>query len=331
MAKETKIKALHYRRANFVQGDSNLQLLLRAALAKLRTVDTRLEQLGSSESDQRCINNHPAQFGMQFGNMLSFERGANRLLLSTNTKVATLDVAQIAPIPIKGVPSEFLDGILFFGVQGNHVILLQSSALTSRHFEVHLNWLLSAAGVMGTDDRLELVDTPKPNIRRAIEDAPIKRVKFGAPFLDLASSVEGETLAQRRQSLRLIPEGVGVSILKAVLGERAFSKLHLDKAVEGNLKVALEVTYDRTTNEGGQKVLHAIARELRHVDDEDVSVSIPGIGSVKGRDLKLSDTRSIQSYDGLLDQNEVFQAMHEWLRSLLESGLVVADNGAGDN
>lgn len=323
MAAEIKTKTLHYRRANFVKGSGNLQQLLRASLAKFHTVDVRIE--GTEGGDQRCINHHPVQQGMQFGNLLSFEPGTNRLLLSTNTKVTALDVAQIAPPPIAGVPSEFLDAILYFGVQGNHVVLLQSNALTTRQFEVHLNWLLDTAGVLDPHGRVELVDTARPDIRRALEDQPIKRVKFGAPFLDLATATMPAT---ERERLRLVPQGIGVAILKSILGDNAFAKLHLDKAIEGNLKVALEVTYDRTTTDGGQKVLHAIARELRHVDEEDVAVVIPGLGTVKGRDLKLSDTRRIDSHNGLLNQNEVFQQMHEWLRTLLESGMVAGDDGA---
>lgn len=326
MVNEIKTKTLHYRRAQFLRGDGNLQQLLRAALAKHHTVDARLEHIGGSDSDQRCINHHPIQFSMQFGNLLSFERGANRLLLSTNTRVEALDVAQIAPQPIKGVPSEFLDAILYFGVQGNNVILLQSNSLTSRHFEVHINWLLDSAGLLGPYGRIEMVDTARPDVRRAIENQPVKRVKFATPLLDLNSSATEEETSSKRARVRLVPQGVGVAILEAVLGEKTMSKLHLDKALEGNLKVALDITYDRTTSEGGQKALQAIARELRHVDEEDVSVIIPGLGTVKGHDLKLSDTRRIESHNGLLDQNEVFQAMHEWLRTLLESGMVVVDD-----
>lgn len=323
MAVEVKTKTLHYRRANFVKGAANLQQLLRAALAKLHTVDMRIEGIDSGE--QRCINHHPIQMGMQFGNLLSFEPGTNKLLLSTNTRVPALDVAQIAPPPIKGVPSEFLDAILYFGIQGNHVILLQSNALTTRQFEVHINWLLDAAGVLKPYGRVELVDTARPDIRRALEDQPIKRIKMGAPFLDLLSATSPE---KTREHVRLEPQGIGVAILKSILSETAFAKLHLDKAIEGNLKVALEVSYDRSTTDGGQKVLHAIARELRHVDEEDVAIVIPGLGTVKGSDLKLSDSRRIESHNGLLNQNEVFQAMHEWLRALLEAGMVAGDDGA---
>lgn len=324
MKKDVKDKTLHYRRAQFLKGTGNLQQLLRAALSKMATVDARLESVGGSATNLRCINHHPVQLGMQFGDLLSFERGTNKLLLSTNTNVAALDVAQIAPPPIKGVPSEFLDSILYFGVQGNHVVLLQSNALTSRHFEAHINWLLESANLLKPHARVEFVDSANPDVRRAIEEQPIKRVKFGAPMLDLASSIAQPGKTTHQAHMRFVPEGMGATILKAVLGENAFTKLHLENAIEGNLKVALEVTYDRATSTGGQKALHAIARELRYVDEEDVSVVIPGLGTVKGRDLKLSDTCRVDSYNGLLDQNQVYPAMHEWLRSLLESGMVTS-------
>lgn len=324
MGIETKTKALHYRYAHFLNGTGNLQNLLSRALKKLGLVEERLEFITQNRSEIRVINNHPVQVGMQFGNLVYFERGTNKILLSTDAKVAELDVAQIAPPALNGKPSEFLDSIMYFGVRGNHLVLLQSNALNSKHLEVHLNWLLSAAEVLAIDDRLELIDAAKPNVRKAMENKPVKKVRFGSPFLDLDGVIDQAAQVSKTERVRLMPTGIGPAILKAVLGEDAFSKLQLQGAIDSNLKVALEITYDRTTTDGGQKALRSIARALRHVDEEEVSLKIPGLGTVKGSDLKISDSIRVKSYNGMLDQNEVYPEMQTWLKSLLEQG-VVAD------
>lgn len=322
MTRETKTKTLHYRYAHFLQGGGNLQQLLGRSLTKRAMVEDRLERFTPSGNELRVINNHPRQNGMQFGNLLYFERGTNRILLSTDAKVPELDVAQIAPPALHGKPSEFLDAIMYFGVLGNHVILLQSNALTSKHLEFHLNWLLVEAGVMPEEGRVELIDSAKPAIRQAIEKRPVKKVRFGSPFLDLNVSADEERKTTRTEKMRVTPQGMGPAILKAVLGEVGFSKLHLEDALDGNLRVALEITYDRTTTDGGERALRSIARALRHVDEEEVALKIPGLGTVKGADLKISDSVRIDSYNGMLDQNQIFPEMHEWLSHLLDQNIV---------
>jgi len=87
MGRETKPKTLHYRHAKFMQHGGNLEQLLGAALAKFSLVGQRMEEL--SATHVRTINNHLAQLDMEFGNMLSYEAGTNRMLLSVDKNVGT--------------------------------------------------------------------------------------------------------------------------------------------------------------------------------------------------------------------------------------------------
>lgn len=327
MAKKRVTKALHYRYASFLHGKETLQTLVTRALNKLSVVRERMEYLTDTETESRVVNNHPQYGGMQFGNLIYFERGSNKLLLSTDTSVDELDVQQISPPPMNGKRSEFLDSILYFGILGNHVILLQSMALGSADLEEHLNWLLREATVIPDTQRVELIAAAKPDIRDAIAKKPIKSVKFGSPFLELDQALSNARPPSKVMT-RLGVDGIGPAIMRAILGDEGFAKLKLDEVTQqdSNLKVVLEISYDRTTDADGQKALHSIARALRHIDSEEVALKIPGLGTVKGSDLKISDTVRLDSYSGLLNPNEVFPAMLEWITSLLRQG-VVADHG----
>ena len=70
-----------------MQHGGNLEQLLGAALAKFSLVGQRMEEL--SATHVRTINNHLAQLDMEFGNMLSYEAGTNRMLLSVDKNVGT--------------------------------------------------------------------------------------------------------------------------------------------------------------------------------------------------------------------------------------------------
>lgn len=325
MAAENKHKVLHYRHAQFLQGANNLQHMLSAALAKLKHVGKRQEPLDPGNSELRLINHHRRELGMKFGNMLTYVRGTNKLLLTLDTDVEALDVGQLAPPPSRsGKRTEFLDSILYYGVMNNHVVLLQSMALRSRDYETHLNWLLQQAGVMDPEDRVELVDMPKPEVRRRAEAAPVKSIQLAAPIFEVGAEVH----APRKRSERklVVKDGIGASMLRAILGDNDFDKLQLDEAAfDGNLRVNLEITYSRTTSDSGQHALNSIARAFRHVDtvdSEDLTFQIPGIGRVKGNELKISDTVIVRANSGAVDQNDLFPQMHKWLHGLIERRLV---------
>ena len=139
---QTSTRTLSYKRATFLNGTPDLQRLLTAALRRHRTVGERMEELHPEDRTRRFINTHRSQLGMLFGNLLIYSPNRNQALLTVAPDAEELDVRQVAPPEVDGQRTEFLESILYFGVRGNHVVLLQSAALRARAFEAYLNWLL---------------------------------------------------------------------------------------------------------------------------------------------------------------------------------------------
>lgn len=321
---ENKKKTLHYRRAEFLNSKSNLQNLLSAALSKLSLVIDREENLSNNLSFLRLINTYTKKLDLEFGDLVTYEVGTNKQLLTMNKRVSALNIQQLLPPKINNQSTEFLDGHLFYGIKDNHVIVMQSS-LRLKDLESHLNWLLWQSGVMNQNDRVELIDYPNQEIRKKIEkSAKVKSVSIGAPVLDTEFIDDKEST--KKETVKVSKPGIGAKVIEAFLGHDEFKKLNLSDAIDGNLKVSLEITYDRTTSQGGQQVINSLARAFRHADADDYSITMPGIGTLKGSDLKLSDSITVITNNGIVDANDLLVKMNSWLITLIERDLVSASS-----
>lgn len=324
MATDTKPKTLHYRRAQFLAPTRTLEELLSAALKVNSMVANRIETV-TAAGDCRLINHFTTHRGLLCGNMITYEQGTNKLFLTVDASQTAFPVAQMAPpkLPSKK-RTEFLDSILYFGVKGNHVVLMQSSGLKSKQLELYLNWFLSASGVLSNQNRVELVDHPPRITTDQLISRPVKKVSYMSALAHetVPSTPPSPNGVKKEKKLRLNPVGRAVDILKAAIGLNEFGKLKLEEALDGNLQISLEVTYQRTTTEEGQKVVNEIARALRNVDSDDISVQVPGLGTLKGDDLKLSKPIIVACHNGNVDMPELFDEMHSWLLGLAEGDFI---------
>lgn len=320
MATDNKPKTLHYRRAQFLTPTRTLEDLLSAALNVNSLVANRIQKV-TAAGDCRLINHTTNHRGLLCGNLITYEHGTNKLFLTVDGNLTAFPVAQVAPpeLPNKK-QTEFLDSILYFGIRGNHVVLMQSSGLKGKQLELYLNWFLSACGVLGTHNRLELVDHPPRMTTDQLASRPVKKVSYvSAMAHEMAPDTPSSpTEIKREKKLRLTPVGRAIDILKAAIGIKDFERLKLDDALDGNLQVSLEVTYQRTTTQEGQKVINDIARALRNVEGDDISVQVPGLGTLKGDDLKLSKPIVVACHNGHVDMPNLFDEMHRWLLGLAE-------------
>lgn len=320
----TKPKRVQYRKATFLHPNKNLQHLLSAALRKFAQVHGRQQVTSPGGSEYRLINAHTSQLGMVFGDYFTYEAGTNKLLVHVDTAATSLNVKQIAPPQTDPRRrNEFLDDLLLFGVFNNHVVLMQSQAWQGRAFEGYLNWLLNEAGLMTGSDYVELSDVPPVEFRKRAANNDIKSISFRAPVMEVGEGTEGVAHEQAVVANRKI----GADVIRSILGDDDFERLHLDRAAGGNLRVDLKITFDRSTTDAGQRALNGIARALRHIDldDDEIRLEIPGIGSVKGSELKLTQVIQVEAHNGIVSPNDAFPKMASWILDLIQNRLV--ENG----
>ncbi|WP_086480755.1 hypothetical protein [Oceanospirillum sanctuarii] len=335
MTTEIKRKTLHYKRAVITNQKLTLQSLLSATFKQKAATKakSRREFLNPEDESCRLINHHKEQNGMFFGELVFFEKGRGQALITLDDEAESYEINTIGTDSIKtderdpksqkekSSQKEFIDSILYFGVLDNHLVILQSAALKARELETHLAWLMgTCTNVIGKNQAVILQDKPTEETIKRIEKAPVKTVSLGAPIQtvpvmseDFESHHDSDN-TQAAKSVKWIPKGVGVDIIKALLNEDWLNKLDLkDSLDESNLQVSLEISYLRKTTKTGQTMLNNIATALRHTEESDVSIHLNGGGTIKGKDLKLSGVISVKTNNGLVDQSDLFHQMHSWM------------------
>ena len=321
---QTSTRTLHYKRATYLRGRHDLHTLLRSALRRRRAVGTRMEELHPKDHTKRFINSHRSQRGMLFGNLIVYSPERNQALLTVSPNATELDVQQVAPPEVNGQRTEFLESILYFGIRGNHVVVLQSTALRARALESHLNWLLSLnSNPLGESNRLFLSDEPSNQIRRKVKATGAKAARLSFPLESEAMSARHDAEESSRGRTRFRPTGSAFNILSDLLGAKWIGDLRLkDSLHDSRLKVVVEVTYDRRTTDSGQGLLDGIAMSFRNLDEDEALIRLNRGGRLKGDDLRIFGPISVGTYGGLVDQGDLYPKMHTWLMEKFEQGVL---------
>ncbi len=325
MARETIVKRLHCKRAAFMQKDKGtLQTKLAAALLKLKTVGKRKQISGDDDRYVRAIIYHRTYGDMLFGILASYERGTHQLTVSDDDDAEMLSVAQVAPP--KGADNkrqEFLEGTCYLGVSKNHVLLVGSRSLGSRPTEHYLNWLLEQAGVLGQNNRLGLSDQIAQATRERIQASHVKELEIGTPFFDSRPDEGAVTPVKTGAAQKAFEySGLGIDLLRQVLGADKIDRMRLADAIDGNIEVTLKVRYKRKTTEKAHRVLDNIALAMRNLEAEDVNLKLVGGGTVSGNELKLSASLSVEARDGIPNPDVLFEKMRDWLLSQIENQII---------
>lgn len=336
MSTPKKRKTIHYKLATISNSGLTLQQMLSEALStesETHTASKRLEKINpDDDSVIRLLNNFTLDHqGMFFGQLIRFEAGRSQILLTLDDTADSYSLDSITSDKVQNNQDEqeqlrkrreFIDSMLYFGVLDNHLVVMQSQALTTRELETHLSWLLGTRlDLLGKTSIFLLQDKITEAVRKKVEKSPVKTVNIGTPVETRNEQTENtDAEISESRGVTYIPTGRGADVLGAVLGADWFNKLKLEDSLdEANLQVQLKVTYLRKTTKSGQKMLDDIATSLRHIDSDDVSVEFHKGGTLKGSELRLNGHVNVQTNNGQVDENDLFHQMHNWLIQRIES------------
>ncbi|OZC36743.1 hypothetical protein B9Q17_08145 [Marinobacter vinifirmus] len=340
MAREKKQKSVHYKLATISNQTESLQTLLEQALAEDSEAYIAIRRMEATNPDDdsvcRLINHHTAHQGMFFGQLVRFEKGRGQALMTFDDQAPEYSIDTITSESVASHEEvdeetnaekvrrrrEFIDSILYFGVLDNHLVVMQSQALTTRELEAHLGWLLGTClNLIARNSTLVLQDKITESVRAKVEKSPVKTVSIGTP-VEAREKHDGDSEQAQNDSkgVKWIPGGTAADILSAALGTDWCNKLKLEDSLdEANLQVQLKVTYLRKTSKAGQQMLDNIASSMRHIHDDDVVVELKDGGRLQGKDVRLNGKLSVQTTNGIVDETALYHDMHNWLISKIES------------
>jgi len=326
MATKTSKRRFVCKDAKFLPtNEFTLQQLLAQALDELELASERREALGQDAQTARYrqILSFDVEDEFIFGVMATYEPGANTTALINDDAATQLSVVQVAP-PVNddGKRRHFLDGLLFFAVHENAVVLMQSMALRGRQFENHLNWLLQEAGVLDGLSQVALADKVPNNVAQQIRQSHVKLVTIGGQPLIEGTLREDEEDTGAEPPLDFAWGDEAIDVLKGVVGEVALSKLDLDDIGESNLQYSVTLSFHRNTTDKGQAVLDNLALALRNTNAHDTLVKLKDGTDLKGEQLKLAIEANVEVVSGVPNPTSIFTQMRRWVVTLIENKVI---------
>lgn len=317
MAREKKPRSLWCKKARIKDATVSLQAMVAAALKDKHIARDRSEPTSDdpSTSSYRLIAQHYDVKNGIAGIFTSYEPGSSAVSLENDPAAEQVNIAQLQPPKTQdGKRREWAEGLLYFFIRENYVVLIQSSTVRQGQFEDHLSWLLKRPGER-IGPTLALVNQETSSARDAVKRSHIKSINVGGPLL-FAGEATAPTQSRHHQ-VRLV--GPMLDAMRSMLnaGEESFK---WEDGLDGNIEAWLHLAYVRKTNESAQKLLDKIGLALRNVEGVETELELSNGEKIKGDELKLTKKCYILADDGVLVADAAFSAMADWFGQLVESG-----------
>ena len=200
---------------------------------------------------------------------------------------------------------------MYFYVNGDFVILIQSASVRSRRFEEHLSWLLREDGKT-VGPSVVLADQPTENAAEMIKRTHVKAIRVGGSLLEANPD---QSAGQGSATVSLT--GKLLSGLKQLVGENA--GFNWADGLDGNIKAWIHITYTRSTTESAHRLLDRLGTTFRNSDDLETELELTNGQTISNSDMRLRKRVNIDTDDGVLVIDRAFDAMHNWFKELVET------------
>ncbi|MFG7352953.1 hypothetical protein ACGMNB_18450 [Shewanella oncorhynchi] len=338
MSKESKRRTINYKLVKISDHLPTLQDMLAKTLldksSQFHLAANRRESLTENDKSFRFINRFVSyEPEMLMCQIVQFEEGRSQMTIIINDEDEMFEVNPISAQTLNKSQSdtdktttEFLESMLYFGVMGNHMVMMGSLSLKSKELERHLNWYLKTLTNEVKDKSVILSDKPTANALKQLEMSPAKSVEIGSDIVYEQKLEKYEKDVTEAKSIRWTPSGLGASVLECLKDNGYIPNLEFNETLDdANLQVSIEFKYNYKTTKSGQRVLDTLSTSLRHMDKEDVKINLKGGGKIHGDDLKLSHQISVIFFEGKVDESSLYYQMRDWLYQKISTKEVTPD------
>lgn len=342
MSTERKRRTISYKLVKIGnQHPITIQDMLEATLlekdSQFHFAKNRRESLSDTEKSFRFINrfiNYDQD--MLLCQLVQFEEGRSQMTISIDENANMFEVTPISAHDLKKSnkesqssdkkSTEFLESMLYFGVMGNHMVVMGTKSLSARELERHLSWYLNSLTCQLENQAVILSDRPTANAVKQLEKASAKSVHIGSDIVYEQKIEQYEYDVSESKSVRWTPAGLGSKIVECLKDNGYIGNFNFNESLDdANLQVSIEFKYNRKTTKTGQKVLDQLSTSLRHLDKEDVKINLKDGGEIKGDDLKLSHQIQVAFFNGQVDEPALHYQMKNWLMQKVATKEVSSD------
>jgi len=340
MKKATSLtRAAAYRRCVIdPKNQLTLQQLVATALGQLRASEDRTEPLDAQSTSVRVIGKHKVINGALCGYLSMWERGRSQPVITDDPKAQSLALGVVAPPAASGGRrKEFIPGVLYFAVLGNHVAMMQNATIRGASLESHFAWLLkSKSALLDATTKLLLSDEAQRATKERIRKSHVKSIGFGQSLMGEVkvdappTPVSGESPKNKvKETRKFKPSGPIVDLMRSLFNSGEFEKLGLNDIFDGNLDIWIEVRFpkrERSHAENTIRLMDSLAIGLRDMEGDQVSLQLADGHRVSGADLKITGSLVLKAdASGVIEEEDAWTELSAWLLAQIKQGVVDPD------
>ena len=214
---------------------------------------------------------------------------------------------------------------MFFLVFENHMIVSQSAALRLGQLEDYLShFLRDMAKVTNENEMVILKDVPSEKLRKE-GLSHVRAVRFGVPLARAVRETPPAETRKQQKTIRHVLDNQRLSLVEATL--KAFgvdlpaSGLTTDDAESVEVLIELRVGGRRV--EETNELLDQVGNFFANMPDRDYEIEFDDGAKLKGSDLMVKTTATVEAEGGVPKTNSVWKEMARYLKELQESKTII--------
>ncbi|MFA6287455.1 MAG: hypothetical protein WC661_08725 [Opitutaceae bacterium] len=329
MSTESKRRVVYYKRAVFLTPQTKtLQLLVEEGLKTLPKPAQRIQKITREEDEVRRVLNEHRKVGNARGGVLyRYSPGQQQVVMAPDANATEWSVGQVeSPNLSEKQKSEFVDGLLFFLIFGNDVIVSQSASLRANQLAEYLNDLLQKkTNLVGENEFITLADHTSGKFKD-VGLAKVRSVRFGVPLSDVVTIPPAPDSRKSKPKTKHVLNAKRMGAIEAALA--AFG---LDLPSAGlthddaeSVEATLELRVTGHMPEDPNDFLDAVGNVFAEHPDQDFEVELANGTTLRGSELTLKSTVTVESQGGIPKPHSVWTEMHKFLLGLHKDGSLIS-------
>ena len=327
----TRYATVHYRRLASA-GDLSGSLVDAIANALAATVNgvrygdswqQRVETLPTDPPQSRFINNVHTDGATAFGTLCAYTEAQMQALIDTSAAAPNVNISDARPPH----GNDYLHGIAYWLVVGDHCYLVQHPRVTSKTLEDYLTWLFRKTSQVDTQAVVLRSEFDIASVGGDPEDVVDLQVGGIAPEPpEQTGRMTEREIVERRSLEEVTPRfSAAKKVIESVFGELGANRIMNDVPPGAALEVTVNIGYRAKRRKMDRSTLKDIGTQLRNLGDGEVKIR-GRTGSVHGEDARLHmkmPFKLIRQNGSLLDLEDARSQLRKVHERLLEDGKIV--------
>jgi len=278
--------------------------------------------------DFYVLNNVSTLKGMFFGELVFIEKDKFQTVIQMDdaldiykTTTVTVDNVNIEGLnekEIQNFKKEFVDSTLYFGVTGNHIAVIQSPAIKTKHLAEYLAYMLGEHQANLLSDKVIIFkDIPSEEAKKQQKKHKPKSVKISQHLVPNPKADNSSG-----QSANFSLDGSNNKLWDAItesLGLTNQASKKLKQNMRGDnfiVDIVLRIKgQTKDVSDSGQQLLDTISTSLSNLDDDDYEIEYAGGAKLTAGQFRLKKNIRLEIINNSVNHIKLMNDLYDFLEA----------------